>query len=340
MQKNTHYISIQLGIGGWQPFEASYVATKKYGDCKALSNYMIALLKEADIQAKYVEIFGGNDPPPFMDDFSCSQSNHVICCVPVKNDTVWLECTSQTVSPGYMGKFTGNRKALIIDESGGHVVNTPSYSSKDNLQIRKTEATINTEGILDADIKTHYTGIQQDLPHALIYEVSPEEREKYLNDMFNLPTYKVEKSNYTETKGVIPAVDEELHMQSPGYANITGKRLFVAPYLFGRGTDKLIPDSSRKYEYVIKNAFTDIDTIVLKIPSGYKPESIPKDVSLSTKFGKYSASLKIIDDKIIYYRLREQQSGRIPAKEFNDLVKFYEQIYKADQARVVLVKAE
>ncbi len=59
LQKNTHYISIQLGIGGWQPFPADYVATKRYGDCKALSNYMIALLKEAGIKGKYVEIRGG-----------------------------------------------------------------------------------------------------------------------------------------------------------------------------------------------------------------------------------------------------------------------------------------
>jgi len=66
LQKNTHYISIQLGIGGWQPFPAEYVATKLYGDCKALSNYMVALLKEAGITGKYVEIWSGKDAPDLV----------------------------------------------------------------------------------------------------------------------------------------------------------------------------------------------------------------------------------------------------------------------------------
>jgi Domain of Unknown Function with PDB structure (DUF3857)/Transglutaminase-like superfamily len=53
MQQNTRYISVQLGIGGWQPYDARYVGTKKYGDCKALSNFMYSLLKEAGIRAVY-----------------------------------------------------------------------------------------------------------------------------------------------------------------------------------------------------------------------------------------------------------------------------------------------
>ncbi|MFT3683226.1 MAG: DUF3857 domain-containing protein [Ferruginibacter sp.] len=340
LQQNTRYVSVQLGIGGWQPFEAAYVAQNKYGDCKALSNYMIALLKEAGINGKYVEIYAGSSPPPFIDDFPCLQSNHVISCVPLGKDTVWLECTSQTKSPGYMGSFTGNRKAILIDEDGAHIVHTPVYKAADNLQLRSVKAAVDAEGNADAEIENTYTGLQQDFVHSLMYEISPEERQKHLNTMFDLPTYEVIKSEYREQKGFIPAVNEKLKIKLSNYASITGKRLFLTPGLFGSSIEKLTADTARQFEYVVKNGYTDIDTVEIKIPAGYKPESIAKDVSLQTKYGRYSASVKFTGDKVFYCRSMQQNSGRFPPAEYSDIVKFYEQVYKADRAKLVLVKAE
>jgi transglutaminase-like putative cysteine protease len=337
LQKNTHYISIQLGIGGWQPFPAEYVATKLYGDCKALSNYMVALLKEAGITGKYVEIWSGKDAPDLVEDFPCSQGDHVISCVPLGKDTIWLECTSQTESPGYMGSFTGERKAILIDESGGHIVRTPSYSSTDNLQSRVVTATISGEGNLDADVNTIYSGIRQEGPHDLM-NASGDQREKYLNRILNLPTYNVEKSHYVEQRGSLPVMKEYLHVLSPGYASVSGKRLFITPNLFNKSGARLPADSARKYDFVYKEGYKEIDSITLSIPAGYSPESIPQDVHIDTKFGRYNASVKVQGDKITYYRSNEKIGGRFPASDYAGIVKFYEQLYKADHSRVVLVK--
>ena len=87
-------------------------------------------------------------------------------------------------------------------------------------------------------------------------------------------------------------------------------------------------------------AYTDIDTADIKIPPGYLPESVPADVNIESKFGKYSASVKVNPEKIIYYRKLEHNSGKFPASDYDAMVKFYESVYKADRNKVVLVKEQ
>jgi hypothetical protein len=173
-----------------------------------------------------------------------------------------------------------------------------------------------------------------------MFDVSREERQKYLNQMFTLPTYEVLHNDYKEHKARVPSVEENLSIQLNNYAIITGKRLFIAPNIFGGGTERLLPDTARKYDYVIAISLRDIDSVEIKIPPGYKPEMLPKDVTIQNKLGKYVASVRVTDNKITYQRLWEQYSGRCPATEYNELVKFYEQIFKADRSKVVLVKTE
>lgn len=337
LQQNTHYISIQLGIGGLQPFDAKFVAEKKYGDCKALSNYMVSMLKEAGVKAYPAVIYGGERFPYVYEDFPRHYFNHVVACVPADKDTMWLECTDQDKSAGYAGTFTGNRKALLITENGGQLVNTPHYSANDNLQVRKITAGIDENGDLTAASFTHCTGIQQETQHWLFHDVSPERREKYLNKTLNLPTYKVEKIDYEEIKGVIPAMNETLKITSPNYASITGRRLFLVPNLFNK-TEKLPENKERRFDIVFNNAWKDVDSVAITLPSGYTVEALPKNVSIKNKFGSYDISFKVKENNIEMVRIREQPEAVFPAADYQAIADYFEAVSKADRSKIVMVK--
>ena len=338
MQQNTRYIYIGLGIGGWQPLEAKFVAEKKYGDCKALSNYMVSILKEAGITAHYVVVDAGEEKQKGLwEDFPVPYFNHIICCVPNGNDTIWLECTSQTESAGYMGSFTGNRAAMMVTDSGGVVVRTPSYPAEANKSVIKVEGTISDDGTLKAEVNILSTGLEQEVANSLYHNRTQKQRDEYYNKAFDLSTYKAENISYKETKGKIPSMNEHVSITADGFATITGKRIFIHPNLI-RESMKLPTDQTRKFDIVYPYSYIKTDSIILNIPTGYTPEALPKDVSIKNKFGSYSIAYSIKGNSIELIRTVTRSENRFPASDYPDMVKFYDDMNKADRARMVFVK--
>ncbi len=338
LQDNTRYISIQLGIGGWQPFDAKEVASKRYGDCKALTNYMYSILKEAGIPSYYTLIRAGKNERYLTEDFPSQQFNHVILCAPLPQDTIWLECTNQNVQAGYLGSFTANRAALLVDESGGKLVRTPEYKMNDNIQSRKIRGKLDGEATLHLSSFTKYTGLQQDELHHIINDLSATKVKEILHEQLDFATYNINSFSYKQEKGHVPIIDETLDISASNYATITGKRLFIIPNTMTRWNRKLNPDSTRKYDIELGYEYMDIDSVEIELPVGYVLEALPVAVQIESKFGKYSCSVKISADKMYYYRNMEHFSGHYPASDYNELVKFYEAIFKADRSKVVLVK--
>lgn len=340
LQKNTRYVSIQLGIGGWRPFPAADVAKRGYGDCKGLSNYMHALLKEAGVNSYYTLILAGEKKEDILTDFPKSQFNHVIVCVPIQKDTLWLECTNQTDVLGFMGDWTGNRHALLITEDGGKLVSTRRYTANDNQQMRKVAAKLNADGSVNFQSNTDYLGTQQELYHAVINTLlSKEKVNEFLQDQIDLATFDVLKYDYNEDRSLSPKINEKLDVLVRSYAQVTGKRIFLNPNILNRLSLKL-PAEERTYPIWIREGFIDKDTITVEIPSGYKPEALPSKTEIKSAFGTYEADYQVDGDHVYYVRRFEGRDGIFPKESYGELVKFYEQVYKADRNKIVLVKNE
>lgn len=338
LQSNTRYISVQLGIGGWMPFDAGYVARNAYGDCKALSNYMTALLNEAGIASYYALVKAGRYASDIVSDFPSQQFNHVIVCVPMEQDSIWLECTSQATAMGYLGGFTGNRYALLVGEDGGKLVRTPSYSLQDNFQKRATVGAITASGDLTCSVETDYKARQQDELHSMINSKSRDELKEYLQKNLPLATYHVNGFDYSETKSALPVVTEKISLSVRNYATITGKRMFITPNVLSKDGQKLKAARQRLLPVSVNMPYRDVDTVKIALPEGYKPESGGGDIKISSVFGSYSSHSEIQDKTLVYYRDYLRFSGDFPPEQYPEMVRFLEEVYQADRARIVLIK--
>jgi hypothetical protein len=340
MQKNTRYISIQLGVGGWQPFDATYVGTKGYGDCKALSNYMYSLLKQANIPSIYTKVKAGDDAQDITVDFPASQFNHIILCVPNNKDTIWLECTSQTLPTGYLSEFTANRHVLLVDGENSKIVQTPKYSALQNKQIRNINATLKDDATLGVIVETQYQCIKQDDLHGMINNLPKEKIKEKLSKNLDFATYQINSFSYQEKKMRYPSIEEKLDINVSNYATVTGKRLFILPNVMTRSEKVFLQESERKFDIVFEDEFTEIDTVEITIPTGYDLEMPIKEMNETSSYASYKSNVSIKGNKIIYIRTFIQQSGRFPATEFNTIAAFYNKIFKADTNKMVFVKKE
>ncbi len=223
LQNKVRYVSITEGLGGWQPIDAETVDRVSYGDCKALANYMKALLDIAGITSYYTIIRAGENAPGLRDGFPSNQFNHAIVCVPVNNDTIWLECTDQQIPFGFLGSFTDDRKALIISESGGKIVNTTAYSAGDNKQIRNITVKMNDDGSAAMSVNTSYTGIKYD-ERSRVLRMDDEDRKRFIYSTIKIAGGNLASFNYSQDKSIVPSLSEELKISIPGLCNNYRKR--------------------------------------------------------------------------------------------------------------------
>ncbi|MBN2236581.1 MAG: transglutaminase family protein [Bacteroidales bacterium] len=337
MQENTRYISIQYGIGGWQPFYASEVDETKYGDCKALTNYTKALLKAADIDSYYSLVTAGAGEKNLDPKSPSNQFNHVILCVPFSGDTTWVECTADDFAIGYLGDFTDDRYALLIDGDQSKLVKTTAYTKAQNTQIRAGVIQINPNGSLQAKIKTVYGGVQTKYRFGRINE-DEKDRKDYLYRVLDLPGFKITGIGYEYKKEKLPSIIENLELEAEKYTSVTGSRMFVPLNFLNTHTVKPKSDTARKNNIYQTMAYTDIDSLVYQIPSGYKIERLPEGKKLESEYGSYQSTISVVDDQIIYVRKMEQNSGDFPAKGWAEFRKYRLEITKADKATAILKK--
>ena len=334
LRDNMRYVSVQLGIGGWQTFDAKYVEDNKYGDCKALTYFMKAMLTAIDIPSYPALVTAGKQWLKVKEDFTTPYFNHVILKV-LLDEPIWLECTSNMSPVGYLGSFTEDRPVLLITEKGGILDRTPVTTA--NTQIGNITIDLIPTGQAIINNQTTFTGTAHESFRRKAIFSSKEEQEKWLYNNQSLPSFTINDLTFTASDSLASAACNYI-VEVPRYASKAGKRLFVPLNKVNSLGMALPKEVNRKHPVAISSGIHERDQITFKLPEGYTIESLPKPTSIDTEYGRYTSTFKEEGEQLIYERALDIIAQEIPATAYQNLRDFLKDIAKADNAKMVLVK--
>lgn len=338
MQGKTRYISVQVGIGGYQPITAADVDNLNYGDCKGLVNYTQALLKAADINSWYCIVKSGGRKVSLLSDFaSMNQGDHVILCLPFKNDTTFLECTSQKIPFGFLSDFTDDRTVLACTPEGGKLLHTPKYTAQMNTQLRRAIFNIDQNGALNGDVTTEFKGNQFDNDEELLDEPMAEQIKLLQKQFSAINNLEVEKCSYKQHKLELPVATENIAIKARDFATSDNGKIYFSVNPLNRART-LRDVRNRTNALYINSGYTDEDEITYNVPPGYRPDMNLLNIDVEKPFGKFKVTMEYSGDKLIFKRSMQIIDGTYPKEAYHDLVEFYQAAVDADNYNVTLVK--
>lgn len=285
LQKNFRYVSIQLGIGGWQTMEATEVLNSGFGDCKGLTNLMKSMLEVVGISSNYTLVYAGTKADDIEIDLPSNQFNHVILQVPTEKDPIWLECTSTTLPPGYLGEFTSNRHVLVVKENGGYLTKTPAYLEENwNKTISKTTLDIEEQGDAKISAEIHSVGnLAVELQDVKTHLDERQQRD-YLNRNAVVSGLLVKDfSIETDRQDSLLLAQVKYNGVIQKFVQYTSKRIILKPFL-----------GKISAEHLENGTLSSLDEFEIHLPDAWQFDGAPPDFSVQEEnfSGRLSASLE------------------------------------------------
>ena len=342
LQETTRYVSVQLGLGGWQPYDAAYVFERRYGDCKALTNYMQALLAFAGIDADPVLVEAGDDGTDLDPDFPDNVFNHVVLRLPMRTETletdgaVWLECTSPYAQFGHLGSFTEGRQALLVTAGGGRLIETPSSPSDANRTVRTAEVRLDDRGGAQADLAWALSGEPRADAIAAFDGATEAERAAILGAMTgaSLEVRSLDAS-------ALGARPDRLTLQATVDLGLAARRAGSRPLLpavpFAARPPALPPAADRRQPLRLGSRYADRDSVRFVPPPGYAVDRVPPPAEIESAVGRYRLAASVDEGgALVVVRELAVEATTLPADAYAEARAFFDAVAAADAAVAIL----
>ena len=339
------YVSLSLGIGGYQPRTPEEVMRTQYGDCKDKATLFIALARRMGVNAHPVLLnsYGGGDRTMP----SVSQFNHMIAAVERPGGGyTYLDLTAELipwgeVSPGYEGGF-----GLVVHPDGrGEEVTFPLSDPAANRAESVVAGELKEDGTFTGSFTTSTTGsLQYRLRSAFSSRISPRDRQEITRGMAQNVFEGARGDSLEIFDGKDLGVQPRTRVWLSGGRAATpsgGSLILTLP--FGNGSSRQLiaeleaQDEPRRFDIDVADVIGPVQTVTeyrVILPEGYRAR-LPQNVTAESTFGRYTAEFTQEGRELRVVRRASGRRGVEPKERLPELLAFLREMSRDDVLFIV-----
>jgi hypothetical protein len=246
--------------------------------------------------------------------------------------------------PGQLRWQEEGQDALVTDPKEPTWVTTPVTPAEKTTAKRTAKLTLSEDGTLEGDVEIEYTGHLGVERKEENDEETADKREEILREEVKRQMSTAEISNIRVENVRDPEKPflYAYHIRVPGYAERTGKRLFLRPAFFQYGVGPMFPTSERENLVYFHYPWSEQDSVEIKLPEGYALDNPDAPAPLGAgKVSQYTARVAVTKDQrtLIYNRTFTFGTPEIilfPKTTYPALKDYFDQLNKADSHTITL----
>ncbi len=339
VQEHIRYVSVAIGTGAFKPHNCQEVLNYKYGDCKDMSSFLIALLKTFGIEAFPTLISTKGHRSVLPDMTKARQFDHVMVVVFWDGEYLWLDPACRNCKFGQLPFEDQGSTALIVRNDGGELITSPESSFDQNLSQSSWEIKLNTDKSATGKVIIKTKG-EEDLAFKnSLLELKPIKRKEALSDFVSSWFIDVDLNRYEfknlEEKDSSVCMVGDFSAERFGIET-DGKLFLPVNFTIHRNISQAFPKKERSFPVLFDYEFSNIDEVSIHVPNDFEIEFLPPHILLDENFGFFESSYEIKDNWIYHKRIFERKKLLVPVEEYGPIKNFYDRVAKEDNQKIIL----
>ncbi|MGV0755829.1 transglutaminase domain-containing protein [Empedobacter brevis] len=304
---------------------------EKSGNSADINLMLTAMLRKAGIDANPIVLSTLQNGLINYSFPSRSKLNYVIVGAAVDGEFYLMDATDKNAQINLLPIRAINDRGFLVNDKG--IKEIPLRNSI----MTNNKISITADLIADGTLKGTFSNVRDN--YFYMFDKSeiandPKAFEKeYIEDYnFEISDFKTQDNQQNVIRHQFKFDDVK--------ADVAGNKILFNPFLFVANTKHHLNLEQRNYNIEFGAPTTNTNTVKIKIPEGYKVESLPteKQFTMPDQAGGYACKVIEKDGFIIAQAQKVIPYSTLPAQYYKPLKDFLTNIIHAESQQVILVK--